>query len=106
MANTSSIRENIAPARLPDFCNLGVWLRVLLAVNALAGLAALARNSVLGEWPREFVELAALVEPAAITTLLLLCAGHRLSSFRLAFWPHAMAVVASAVVATTLFVAL
>jgi two-component system sensor histidine kinase AlgZ len=106
MANTSSIRENAAPARLPDFCNLGVWLRVLLAVNALALLAALLRNSALAEWPREFAELAALVEPAAIATLLLLCAGNRFFFLRLSPWPRAASVVACAVAATTLFVAL
>jgi two-component system sensor histidine kinase AlgZ len=106
MANTSSIRENAAPARLPDFCNLGVWLRVLLAVNALALLAVLVRNASLAAAPREFVELAALVEPSAIAALLLLCAGHRLAFFNLGLWPRAAAVLACAVVATTLFVAL
>ena len=31
-----SIRQNSQPTRLPDFGNLGVMLRVLLAVNLLA----------------------------------------------------------------------
>jgi two-component system sensor histidine kinase AlgZ len=106
MANTSSIRENIAPARLPDFCNQGVWLRVLLAVNGLAVLAALARNSALAQLPREFVELAALVEPATITALLLLCAGHRLAPLRLAILPQIFFVVASANIGAALYVAL
>ena len=36
---TESIRENGPSPRLPDCCNLGVWLRVLLAVN-LGGVVA------------------------------------------------------------------
>ena len=40
-----SIRQNPAPTRLPDFGNLGVMLRILLAVNVLALCAALARNA-------------------------------------------------------------
>jgi two-component system sensor histidine kinase AlgZ len=64
-------------AHLPDFCNLGTWLRVLLAVNGMALLAALVRARELAGVPAEFVSLAALVEPASLATLLVLCAGKR-----------------------------
>lgn len=78
-ANMASIRENKtlpfgAPV-LPDFCNLGTWLRVLLAVNGMALAAAFARNS--RSPVGEFAEMAALVEPATIGSLALLCAGRR-----------------------------
>ncbi len=72
-----SIRQNPEPTRLPDFCNLGVMLRVLLAANLLALCAALARNEALGRLPQEAVELAALVEPPLIASVALLCAARR-----------------------------
>ena len=50
-----SIRQNLQPTRLPDFGNLGVMLRSLLAVNLLALCAALARCGV----PRELTGLVA-----------------------------------------------
>ena len=67
-----SIRQNSQPTRLPDFGNLGVMLRVLLAVNLLALCAALARNADLARLPQELVELAALVEPPLIAAVVLL----------------------------------
>ncbi len=66
-----------APARLPDFRNMGVWLRILLAVNFGALAAALARNGELARLPREFVELAAVVEPVVLGSLALLSAAQR-----------------------------
>ena len=70
-------RQCPGQARLPDFCNMGVWLRVLLAVNAGALAAALARNRDLAPLPRDFVEMAAFVEPVVLGSLLLLCGGRR-----------------------------
>lgn len=87
-----SIRQNLAATRLPDFANLGVMLRSLLAVNLLALGAALARNEELARLPRELVELAALVEPPLIACVVLLYAAGR----RLARLPYAAAVAAVA----------
>ncbi len=67
-----SIRQNPQPTRLPDFYNLGVMLRILLAVNLLAFCAALARNSELARLPGELVELSASVEPTLIASVILL----------------------------------
>lgn len=78
MGKMGSIRENPLAARLPDLCNLGIWLRVLLAVNAGALAAALARNRDFAMLPAEFAEMAALVEPVALGSLVLLCAGKSL----------------------------
>lgn len=58
--------------RLPDFRNQGVWLRLLLAANALMLGAALAGSRSLARLPAELAELAALVEPALLLTLALL----------------------------------
>jgi two-component system sensor histidine kinase AlgZ len=72
-----SIREkgqDPESARLPDFRNMGVWLRVLLAVNVGALLFALARNDRLASLPNEFVDLSAFIEPAVLGSLCLLAA--------------------------------
>jgi two-component system sensor histidine kinase AlgZ len=61
-----------AAPRLPDFRNLGVWLRVLLAANLCMLAAALAANRAPAELPREAAELAALVEPALLIVLVVL----------------------------------
>jgi two-component system sensor histidine kinase AlgZ len=74
----ASIREFPHLPRLPDFCNLGTWLRVLLAANVMALAAALLRNRGLGTLPGEFTELAAFVEPVTIGSLSVLCLGRRL----------------------------
>ncbi len=50
------------PASLPDFRNLGVVLRILLLVNALALAALLVRNSALAALPAEGMEMAVRVE--------------------------------------------
>ena len=71
----TSIRQNNAPfgwPAPPDFANLGVWLRVLLGVNALAFLAALAANHRLADLPGELALLAGSVELPLIATLVLL----------------------------------
>jgi two-component system, LytTR family, sensor histidine kinase AlgZ len=74
-------RQNYAPpigaAPTPDFCNLGTWLRVLLAVNAMALTAALVRNKDFAQLVEEFAELAAFVEPICLGSLVTLCAGQR-----------------------------
>lgn len=67
--------------RLPDYCNLGIWLRVLLAVNFGALAAAFARNRDLSALPHEFAEIAAFVEPVVFGSLLLLCALRRPLSY-------------------------
>jgi two-component system sensor histidine kinase AlgZ len=59
-------------ARVPDFRNQGIWLRLLLAANALMLLVALIGNRSLARLPAEITELAALVEPALLLLLALL----------------------------------
>lgn len=100
-----SIRQNTQATRLPDFGNLGVMLRILLAVNLLAFCAALARNDGLARLPQELVELAALVEPPLIAAVVLLYAlGGRLA--RLPYAAAAGAIAAAAAALCALFQAL
>jgi len=100
-----SIRQNNQPTRLPDFGNLGVMLRSLLAVNLLALCAALARNAELARLPQELVELAAVVEPPLIASVVLLyAAGKRLS--RLPYAAALVLVAAACALVSALFHAL
>jgi two-component system sensor histidine kinase AlgZ len=81
---TPSIRHNPALTALPDFRNLGVWLRILLGSNLLGLLWVLARNEDWHLLANEFVELALWLEPPLFVLLPLL---HLLSP-RLSALPH------------------
>lgn len=59
---------------VPDFCNLGVVLRVLLAVNAGGFLLAAAAANGWNDAYARFLGIAALLEPGVLATLALLCA--------------------------------
>jgi two-component system sensor histidine kinase AlgZ len=64
-----SIRHKPVDTALPDFRNLGVWLRILLGANLLGLLWVLARNE---DWRRlvaEFVDIALWLEPPLFVLL-------------------------------------
>ncbi len=70
-----SIRQNFTTTgspRLPDFANLGIWLRILLGVHGLVLLGALAANHRLVAFPNELLMLATHLEPTLIACLLVL----------------------------------
>jgi two-component system sensor histidine kinase AlgZ len=60
---------------LPDFCNLGVILRILLLVNLLLLTFAFAQSRPfsLSSWIGSFLAGAAVVEPVLICSLAILC---------------------------------
>jgi two-component system sensor histidine kinase AlgZ len=95
---SESIRENGPFPRLPDGCNLGIWLRVLLAVN-LGGLLVAFARAADGRLLDEFLVLAALLEPVMLASLLAICAMRRLLE-RLAP-PAAAAIICATVLALT-----
>jgi two-component system sensor histidine kinase AlgZ len=64
-----SIRQNVYPDVLPDFRNLGVIARVLLAVNAAAIGGALFAAPSFAMALERFVEAAAFVEPLLLVEL-------------------------------------
>ena len=94
-----SIRQNHEAPRLPDFCNFGVWLRILLGVNALATLAACAGNHRFAELPAELMALASYFEPPLFASLALLCLLRRLID-RLAYGYGVAAVIVTATATT------
>ena len=68
----ASINQNAQPNALPDFRNVGVLMRVLVAVIAMEAIAALIKTS---SWPamrQELVENSALAQPILILSLLML----------------------------------
>ena len=90
-----SIRQNSYPDSLPDFRNLGVVARALVAVNLLGLGAALASEA---DWLRAldaFVQNTVLIEPPLLATLATLYAASPLLR-RLPYWPACIGVVALA----------
>ncbi len=74
------IRQNSAAAALPDFRNLGTVLRILLAVNGMAAVAALLRDLPAMTWIAAWVDMLATVEPQLLLELATLYAlGPRLA---------------------------
>ena len=63
----------MATARIPDFCNLGIMLRLLLIVNLLCFAAAVVRVEARDLW-QQFMFISAVAQPAIIFSLLVMCA--------------------------------
>ena len=73
--------HNNRQVELPNFCHLGVNLRIALTVEAALVAGAVARASNATTFAAEFIELSAWAQPALLLTLLALCAaGRRLRS--------------------------
>jgi two-component system sensor histidine kinase AlgZ len=90
-----SIRQNSHPDALPDFRNLGVVARALVAVNLLGLGAALAGEADLMRSLDAFVRSTVLIEPPLLATLATLYAASPLLR-RLPYWPACVLVVALA----------
>ena len=72
-----SIRQNAYPDLLPDFRNVGVVARVLLAVNAAALVGAFYATSEVARALEHFVQAAAFLEPLLLAELVALFALAR-----------------------------
>jgi two-component system sensor histidine kinase AlgZ len=81
----ASIGQSAYPDLLPDFRNLGVMARVLVAVNALAVAAVLFATPTLEAGLQQFVRTAAYLEPLLLVQLVALAALSPLLA-RLAYW--------------------
>jgi two-component system, LytTR family, sensor histidine kinase AlgZ len=73
-------------ARLPNFCNLGTMLRVVVIVNALCFAAALVRLDKGGSIWTQFLVISAVAQPAIIVSLLINCGLRRVFA-KLPYWP-------------------
>jgi len=88
-----SIRQNAHSDVLPDFRNLGVIARVLLAANAAALAAALFAARDLVQGADLFVQTATVLEPLLLACIVTLAAASPLLG-RLAYWKGCVAVLA------------
>src|SRR4030067_2165607 len=99
MSKGRSINQNALPDALPNFRNLGVALRILLISNGLALLQALLQANAWADAPQRMMQIAALLTPILLSSLLLLwVAQPRLH--RLSYWRGAVAGDTGAAVAT------
>ncbi|HEY5898244.1 MAG TPA: histidine kinase [Burkholderiales bacterium] len=92
-----SIRQNTYPDLLPDFRNLAVIARVLLAVNALALAGTLYAAPSVAAALERFVQAAAFLEPLLLIVLIVLFASSSMLA-RLPYWAGGAAVLAIVVV--------
>jgi two-component system sensor histidine kinase AlgZ len=88
-----SIRQNAYPDVLPDFRNLAVMARVLVAVNGLALAGALYATSAFGPAFERFMYAAAFLEPLLLVDLIVLFAASAALA-RLRYWAGCVAVMA------------
>ncbi len=89
----ASIRQNADPDLLPDFRNLGVIARVLVAVNALMLAFAIAEATSFEQAAEQFTQTALMVEPVLLASVILLYALRGPLS-RLPYWMGCLAVIA------------
>ena len=87
-----SINQTGAGIRLPNFCNLGVMLRVMVIANLFVLAAAVMRSAQASDLGGQFLVGAAFAEPVLIVSLTVLCAGRRV----LHAMPYAAAIAAVA----------
>ena len=72
----ASINQNPTATLLPNFRNLGVMLRVLVIITALTVVAAMLKSSSWSSFLQQWLAIAALVQPIAILSVLLLGASN------------------------------
>jgi len=76
MSKARSIKQNASADTLPNFRNLGITLRILLISNVLAMLLALVLANGWAEVPQRMMQIATLLTPILLSTLLLLWAAQ------------------------------
>jgi two-component system sensor histidine kinase AlgZ len=70
------IRQNPDLPALPDFRNLGVILRILVAANGAAAIAALVEAPRVELWPAEFLDNVSVLQPQLMLQLAVLYAAE------------------------------
>ncbi|MHB1093507.1 histidine kinase [Thiobacillus sp.] len=69
--------HNNRQVELPNFCHMGVNLRIALTVEAALVASVVARVPDTQAFWRDFIALSALAQPALLLSLLVLCAAGR-----------------------------
>lgn len=97
----ASINQNPYPIALPNFCNLGVSLRILLLMQGAASVIAVAKAPGLADVWRELIDISALLQPVLLLSLVLLFILNKPLG-RLPYGQGALAVVALELALTAL----
>ena len=63
---------------LPNFCNLGIMLRLILLVNLLCLAAAMVKAASFAQFAGHFLNMSVVLQPALILSLPLLCGARHL----------------------------
>jgi two-component system sensor histidine kinase AlgZ len=92
--------QNAYSGTLPNFRNLGILLRILLSVNVVAMIAVIVKSPTLAVLGGQFMEIAVLVEPLLILTLVVLYLFND-GLARLPYWGGALVVIALTLALTT-----
>ena len=99
MPEVQSINQNLLADALPNFRNLGATLRIVLLVNGIALLAAIAQAVSVQDIVQRFIDSSAFLQPVLLSSLLLLYAlNDRLA--RLVYWQGVAAVMSLVAVIT------
>ncbi len=69
----------VVEGSIPDWCNLGLMLRVVVAVNVLFFCVASLGASSLAQWAEQWLRLAMVVEPVLLASLLFGCLIRRVT---------------------------
>lgn len=102
MRNMASINQNHRPpVALPNFCNMGVSLRILIIVNGMGMIAAALKGATFQSMWQELLEISVLMQPLLLLSLLMLCAGGGLLR-RMSYSAGIAAVMAVELVLTAL----
>jgi len=62
---------------IPDTCNLGIVLRILVPLNVIALLAAIVLSAGPMQAMSRFLDIAVILEPSALASLVILCVARK-----------------------------
>jgi two-component system sensor histidine kinase AlgZ len=99
MPKVQSINQNQLPDALPNFRNLGATLRIVLLVNGIALLLAIAQAVSVQDIVQRFIDNSAFLQPVLLSSLLLLYVLNDWLA-RLVYWQGIAAVISLVVVIT------
>jgi two-component system sensor histidine kinase AlgZ len=85
MNKSRSIKQKLTADTLPNFRNLGVTMRILLISNGIAVILAVSQAGGWLEIVQRFVQIASLLTPVLLCTLILLWAAQPLLD-QLRYW--------------------
>ena len=71
------VSDGAAAPVLPDCCNVGIVLRILLPLNLAAVLLGMALASGWADLGQRLFEIGAVLEPVSLVTLVVLCGARR-----------------------------